>query len=58
MCPHVGTQLNWNSIERTWDCPAHGSRFSYDGDIIEGPSTHRLNKYLEEPNKIDPHIIN
>ena len=58
VCPHVGTQLNWNSIERTWDCPAHGSRFSYDGDIIEGPSTHRLNKYLEEPNKIDPHIIN
>jgi Rieske Fe-S protein len=28
----------WNSAERSWDCPCHGSRFTYDGDIIEGPA--------------------
>ncbi len=36
-CTHMGCELNWNSGERSWDCPCHGSRFSHKGDIIEGP---------------------
>ena len=42
-CTHMGCELNWNSAERTWDCPCHGSRFSYDGKIIEGPAVNELN---------------
>lgn len=37
-CTHMGCELNWNSAERSWDCPCHGSRFAYDGSIIEGPA--------------------
>jgi len=37
-CTHMGCELNWNQAERTWDCPCHGSRFSYDGKILEGPA--------------------
>lgn len=37
-CTHMGCELVWNSAERTWDCPCHGSRFSYEGKIIEGPA--------------------
>lgn len=37
-CTHMGCELNWNSAERSWDCPCHGSRFSYEGKIIEGPA--------------------
>lgn len=37
-CTHMGCELNWNSAERSWDCPCHGSRFTYDGEIIEGPA--------------------
>lgn len=41
-CTHMGCELNWNSAETSWDCPCHGSRFSDDGDIIEGPAVKPL----------------
>ena len=37
-CTHMGCELKWNSAELSWDCPCHGSRFTYEGDIIEGPA--------------------
>jgi len=42
-CTHMGCELNWNTAERTWDCPCHGSRFSHEGKIIEGPAVKELN---------------
>lgn len=39
ICPHLGAVLRWNDLERSWDCPAHGSRFDPAGEVLEGPST-------------------
>lgn len=41
-CPHLKCSLIFNEIEKTWDCPCHGSRFSIDGKSIEGPSNYDI----------------
>jgi glycine/D-amino acid oxidase-like deaminating enzyme/nitrite reductase/ring-hydroxylating ferredoxin subunit len=37
-CPHLGCQLEWNPDELSWDCPCHGSRFSYEGRLLDNPA--------------------
>jgi glycine/D-amino acid oxidase-like deaminating enzyme/nitrite reductase/ring-hydroxylating ferredoxin subunit len=44
ICPHLGGIVHWNEIEKTWDCPCHGSRFSTQGKVIEGPSLSDLSE--------------
>lgn len=45
VCPHMGCKVDWNNTERTWDCPCHGSRFSYDGTLLTGPAVSGLRGY-------------
>lgn len=41
-CKHLGCELSWNNLDKTWDCPCHGSRYDYKGNLIYGPSVKNL----------------
>ena len=43
-CMHLGCELSWNALEKTWDCPCHGSRYNYDGKLLTEPSKKDLEK--------------
>ena len=44
-CKHLGCELSWNNLEKTWDCPCHGSRYDYLGKVITEPTTENLETY-------------
>lgn len=46
-CPHMGCELLWNPDELSWDCPCHGSRFDYDGNLIDNPAQKDKMEILE-----------
>jgi glycine/D-amino acid oxidase-like deaminating enzyme/nitrite reductase/ring-hydroxylating ferredoxin subunit len=41
-CTHAGCHVHWNSLERCWDCPCHGSHFAIDGTALNAPAIHGL----------------
>jgi len=41
-CPHMKCNLVFNNVDKTWDCPCHGSRFDMDGNVLFGPSVYNI----------------
>jgi glycine/D-amino acid oxidase-like deaminating enzyme/nitrite reductase/ring-hydroxylating ferredoxin subunit len=49
ICTHLGCHVVFNTTEKSWDCPCHGSRFGVDGGVLDGPASQALEQIeLEE----------
>jgi glycine/D-amino acid oxidase-like deaminating enzyme/nitrite reductase/ring-hydroxylating ferredoxin subunit len=54
-CPHLAGIVNWNSSEKSWDCPCHGSRFDCHGKVMEGPAISNLKPVTDIKNTLSKH---
>jgi menaquinol-cytochrome c reductase iron-sulfur subunit len=45
-CTHLGCAYHWDQSDNQFVCPCHESRFSIDGQVMGGPASRPLDRYV------------
>ncbi len=45
ICPHLHCIVNWNEVQKRFECPCHGAKFNEYGEVLEGPPPRPLDLY-------------
>ncbi len=45
ICTHLRCIVNWNEVEKKFECPCHGAKFNQNGEVLEGPPPRPLDLY-------------
>jgi cytochrome b6-f complex iron-sulfur subunit len=45
VCPHLRCVVNWNEMQKSFECPCHGAKFNRNGEVLEGPPPRPLDLY-------------
>lgn len=56
-CTHLGGVVQWNGVEKSWDCPCHGARYDCHGKVIEGPAVKDLEPIHSETLMGAPELV-
>lgn len=46
VCTHLGCLYEWDSLNFRFQCPCHGSRFWFDGELMRGPAARGLDEFV------------
>jgi cytochrome b6-f complex iron-sulfur subunit len=44
-CVHLGCSVPWCSTSKWFECPCHGSKYSYNGEYRDGPAPRGLDRF-------------
>ncbi|MGH2720056.1 MAG: ubiquinol-cytochrome c reductase iron-sulfur subunit [Actinomycetota bacterium] len=47
-CPHLGCSVPWCAPSKWFECPCHGSKYSYNGEYRDGPAPRGLDRFRVE----------
>ena len=53
-CTHAGCTVTWEKDQKAFVCPCHGSQFTSDGKVLQGPANKPLPTY---PTKLEGDTI-
>lgn len=46
VCTHLGCLYKWTPTTNRFECPCHGSKFTREGQWIEGPAPRHLDRFV------------